>query len=94
MTESSYVNVKSTNHLRFELVHLPDSKKPWFATAYGDPLPRTGLASYGTTPWDAISNAAIGAANFEYHLMKSEAKKRPVGPAEVAIVKKRKKDQR
>lgn len=86
----SYIEVTNENNYRLELVHLPDSKKPWFATAYGDPLPRTGIASYGQTPWDAISNAAIGAANYEYHLMKTEAKKRPVGPAEVPIVKKRK----
>jgi hypothetical protein len=68
--------VELTNNYRFELVHLGEGyKKPFAATAYGDPLPRRGITAYGTTPWDALSNVAIGAANYEYRLLKTDAKR-------------------
>ena len=74
-----YIIVTLANNYRFEVVHVGDQyKKPFHATAYGDPLGRNGITAYGTTPWDAISNAAIGAANYEYSLIKREAKRATV----------------
>lgn len=63
--------------IKFELTYFPNNDKPWFATAYGDQLPRRGIAAYGYSPWDAISNAAIHAANHEYVELKRTMKQRP-----------------
>lgn len=72
---------------KFELTFFPGNDKPWFAVAYGDPLPRRGLAAYGYTPWDAISNAAIHAANYEFSDVKNQAKDKPPKPARKAANK-------
>ena len=60
--------------IRFDVAHVPapTRKNQYIATAYGHPLPSNGIAAYGTTAWDAISNAAIGASNYEYNILKRQ----------------------
>lgn len=88
--DRSYIDVSLANNYRFEVVDLGErSRKRYIATVYGDPLPRNGLIAYGFSPWDAISNAAIMAANLEYRIIQ-ESKKPPSVEAPVKTKSKKK----
>lgn len=44
-------------------IHVNRIADNWLATAFGFDLPDTGICAYGTSPADAMSNAAIRASN-------------------------------
>jgi len=71
-----------TENYRFQLVYIGGPMHRWQAIAYGDPLPRRGLARTADAPWAALAAAATAAASYEYLESRKQAKRGPLPASE------------